>query len=268
MTDKATMTRWQKLKRGLSVFAVSIAMVALGLVVTGKTGEALRTYKRLKGSKLGLEPMEGSNFDPVKVIQTPSGPELAQYCSTRRSLDSILAHYEKQASKEALRFTKTLAPYIKVDNPDLALLCWINDKGHRCGVVAFPMVRGQWSRYVLFKGGRAPNTANADPMVSPRLPLGFELPNGSTPLYDLRQDDQAWTYYTVPGHPNQIVSDLHKRLRTAGCQVDSKKYQALTEVNDRKQLTIPFRKDGYSGFLTVSNGLEPGSSHVSYIVHR
>lgn len=266
MTEKSgSMGPWKKIQRGVTVGLCGLGMIAFGLVLMGRDGEALRAFERLTGPEFVLSPLPGSQSEPVRLAQTASGPEWIQMCRSSKSVSQIIADYEKVAARDSMQLSRNLAPYIKHEAGHLGMITWIDHKGRRLGVVAFPLVDGRSSRYMLFQAGAfAPETQE-----TPVLPLGVQAPPGTRTLFDIRRHEQNMSYCQVPGSPGSVVEDMEKRLRSAGCEVDSRSNKILaTRSQGRNMVALRFEKDGQVGFMTIKPGREPGCTDVSMVTRK
>ncbi|MDF1660225.1 MAG: hypothetical protein P1V97_00535 [Planctomycetota bacterium] len=256
---------WRKIQRGATVGLLGLGMIAFGLVLLGRDGEALRAFERLTGPEFVLSPLPGSESEPVRLAQTSHGPEWIQMCRSSKSVSQIVADYEKVAARDSMQLSRSLAPYIKHEAGHLGMITWIDHKGRRLGVVAFPIVDGRSSRYVLFQAG----VMAAESKSTPVLPLGVQAPPGTRTLFDIRRHEQNMSYCQVPGSPANVLADMEKRLQSAGCTVDQQSNRILaTRAQGQQMVALRFEKDDQVGFLTVKMGKEPGCTDVSLITRK
>jgi hypothetical protein len=256
---------WQKIQRVLSIGFLGLGLVALGLVVMGRDGEALRAYQRLTGPDFVLEALPGSQSDPVRLNQTATGPEWVQMCRSERSVAQIITEYEDVATKQAMRLSPELAPYIKREQGHIGMISWIDSEGRRLGVVAFPLISSKLSRYVLFQAGAMGQRREDTPI----LPLGLTAPPGSRTHFDFRQLDHSMSYCEIPGSPQKVLLDLEKRLEDAGCHLDRSTNHFLEKRGKGfDQVALRFEKGDKVGYLTLSSGQQPGSTNMSLIVRK
>jgi hypothetical protein len=254
-----------KIRRALTVGVCGVCLIALGLVLMGRDGEALRAFQRLSGPQFVLEPLPGSRTEPVRQVYTSTGSELVQMCRSERSVGQIVAAYEKIAASQAMQLSRSLAPYIKQQEGHMGMVTWIDHKGRRLGVVAFPLVANRSSRYVLFQAGAASIPTES----TPTLPLGIQAPNGSRSLFDIRQTNQSMSYCQIPGSPDKVLREFQQRLVSAGCEIDSNANRILLERGQGRGLvSLRFEKGKQIGYLTLKPGDSPGSTDMSLIVHN
>jgi len=261
----------QRALRVLKVSLVSAALVGLGLVVTGREGEALRLVRFGTGSGLSLRPMPGSQAGPAVTVTSAGRPERARYCTTPRSVIEIIEHYEDFAKRDSRVLEgQAKGPYLRMVDEQLGMLGWVNKSGKRIGVVAYPVAEGMRSRYVLFEGGEAPPlVSESEAGLRPTMPLGISAPGGTEVIFDFRRAGQDMAYYRMPGEPGTVVGDLRHRLKKAGYKLEASQAHALKSVGEVEEMAVlPFRRGTAHGYLSIRKGAEPGESVVSLFLRK
>lgn len=244
-----------RLRRGATIALVSLALIALGLRLTGRDAEALRAWRRLSLGPASLHPITGSRFAPRRSQRALGQSETVQACLSDEPIAAVIAHYEALARRRALAVPGRGRPYLKSVGAELGLLVWREAGGRRCGVAAYPLSSARGTRYLLFEGGRPGPGIPGDPLVSPVMPLGIEAPAGSRALFDVRHAGGALAYYEVPQSPSRLAASLRARLEAAGCRVSSERGGVLS-----------FAAGARRGVASLKPGPAPGTSALSLVV--
>jgi hypothetical protein len=265
--SEAPMPRITRARRFGAVALSTLSLLMIGLVVTGRSGQALGFLSSLSKQRFVIPAYAGSQLGPVQTLRGQSGRELARYGRSSADPSKLGRHYEALARRQALRLPNGSAPVIVVNEPNLSLVAWLDRSGWRCSMIAYPLAGHGGSRYMLIQGeGDAGRSSLQKSATAARL-LDTALPSGSKVLYDLRREGRRHSFVRVPGSPAAVVGEFEKRLIDAGWTVDRKARAARAPSRQESAVSVRLERGSDVAWLTAKRVPDDFSTELAITRH-